>query len=219
MSYTLVQIFTYSIFIPALIGWVRFKKTSPIFFPFFLFIWLGTLNEVVSYIVIDVLGQYNIFNYNIYLLVESLILTWQFTLWKLFGSNRKIPSLIFCVFIGVWLVENLFISKFFLGFNSYSRILFSFGIVLMSIGMLNDIILKEKKQLAKNSIFIICCLFIILFTYALLTESFIVYGVSMNDFFRRNLYRIFTFVNFLCNLAYALAILWMPKRQAFTLQY
>ena len=219
MSYTLFRVLTFSIFIPAFVGWARFKKTSPVFLPFFLFIWLGTLNEIINYIVIDILLQYNILNYNIFLLVESLLLTWQFQRWKLFGSNSKIPSLVYCVFIAVWLVENLFISKFYLGFNSYFRILFSFVIVIMSIGMLNEIIMKEKKQLVKNSIFIICSLFILLFTYALLTESFIVYGVSMDQSFKRSLYRIFKVVNFLCNILYGVAIWWMPKKQAFALKY
>src|SRR5687767_12130026 len=114
--YTIVTIFSFAIFIPAVVGWLRFKETSPIFFPFFLLIWLGALNEIVSYIIVDILGLYNIFNYNLFLLIQSLILTWQFQRWNLFGYNRKIPLLIIFIFVGVWLIENLFISKFYLGF-------------------------------------------------------------------------------------------------------
>jgi hypothetical protein len=163
--------------------------------------------------------QYNILNYNIFLLIEALVLTWQFQRWRLFGYNHRIPFLIYSIFIVTWLLENLFISKFYLGFNSYFRIFFSFVIVIMSMGMLNEVIMKEKKQLLKNSIFIICSLFILLFTYALLSESFILYGVNMNEFFSTNVYQIFRCVNFVCNILFAFAIWYIPKRQAFTLQY
>ena len=146
MNYTLFRVLTFSIFIPAFVGWARFKKTSPVFLPFFLFIWLGTLNEIINYIVIDILLQYNILNYNIFLLIEALVLTWQFQRWGLFGYNHRIPFLMYSIFIVTWLLENLFISKFYLGFNSYFRIFFSFVIVIMSMGMLNEVIMKEKNN-------------------------------------------------------------------------
>ena len=71
----------------------------------------------------------------------------------------------------------------------------------------------------KNSSFIICCGFIVMLTYTLLTEMFYAYGLELSDAFTQNLNYIFIFMNLFSNVIYALAILWMPKRQAFTLQY
>ena len=219
MGYLLTQIFAFSIIIPAIIGWVRFSKLNSAFIPFLLFIWLGTLNEIANYIIIFILHQYNIFNYNLFLLVEALLIIWQFERWYLFGHNKKISVFLHCFLVCIWLLENLFISKFYLGFNSYFRIISSFMIVLMSIGMLNQVIVKERKSLIKNPVFIICSFLVVLFTYALLTESFIIYGVKMSDSFSTNLFRIFTIANLIANLAYGLAIWLIPRRQAFALQY
>lgn len=214
-----IQVSNFSIIIPAIIGWIRYHKISPAYFPSLLYIWLGTFNELLSFVIVNILYQYNIFNFNLFLLVEALLITWQLSKWGLYGHNVKVRNFIYCFFSVVWLLENLFISGFYLGFNSYFRIVSASIIVFMSIAMLNQVLVKEKKSLTRNSIFIICCILIIQSTYALLTELFIVYGVNMNDFFSTNVYRIFNFVNFACNILFAYAIWYMPKRQAFTLQY
>ena len=196
---------------------IRLHEINTNFYPFLVFIWAGAINEIFSTIIIN-LGFYNIFNYNLSLLIESVLLLWQFHKWGLF-KDKKYFTILFLLFVLSWLSENIFISGFYLGFNSYFRIFCSFIIVLLSLSILNQEILKERKNLLRNSIFIICCGIILMYTYAVLTESFIVYGVSMNDPFSKNLYRIFIFINLFCNIIYAIAILWMPKKQAFTLQY
>jgi hypothetical protein len=182
-------------------------------------IWLGTLNEILSYIVVNILFLHNILNYNLFLIIDALLLFWQFEKWGLFGNNKKIAGFIYFVFSLFWMLENIFISKFNAGFNSYFRIFSSSLIVIMSIAMLNKIIMIEKKPLIRDSIFIVSGVLIVLFTYAFLTEAFIIYGVNMNAFFSTNIYFIFNFVNFGCNILFALAIWYMPKKQAFSLQY
>jgi hypothetical protein len=214
-----IEVSIFSIIIPAIVGWIRFHRISPAYFPSLFYIWLGTFNELLSFFIVNILYQYNIFNFNLFLLAEALLISWQLSKWGLYSHNKKVLNFIYCFFCVLWLLENFFISGFYLGFNSYFRIITSSIIVFMSIAMLNRILVKEKKMLIKSSIFIICCILIIQSTYALLTELFIVYGVNMNDFFSTNVYRIFNFVNFACNILFTYAIWHMPRRQAFTLQY
>ena len=204
------------IIIPAIIGWARLHKISSAFLPFLILTWVGAANELLSIILVLGLKQYNIVNTNIYQLIEATLLLWQFKRWRLFSNNKFFTGLLI-LFLAAFSLENLISSKLYLDFNSYFRIFYSFIIVLLSIHMMNHILMKERGVLLKNPIFITCCVFIISFTYQVLIEAFWTYGVS--DIYRTKLQNIFVFVNLLCNIIYTLAIIWMPKRQAFSLQY
>lgn len=217
MSYTLVQIFTASVLIPTITGWVRFKKISPTYFPFLTVVLLALVNEAIG-LIIPYFGHYNIIPSNIYCLFESLLITWQFKKWRLFYGSEKLFHFLMIVFVGFFFYDAVFISRF-VQFNSYCRILYSFAIVLMSISMINTLIIKEKSNLLKNSTFIICCAFTLFFTYTILVEAFWVYGVNPNSNFQGYVFNILVVINVLTNLLFAYAILWMPKRQAFSLQY
>lgn len=206
------------IVIPAIIGWVRFQKISPAFLPFLILTWLGAFNEILNAVLILGFRQYNIVNTNLYQLAESLLILWQFRRWRLFSSD-KIYLGIFASFVFAFLLENILTSKIYLGFNSYFHIFYSFVLVLLSINMMNHVLLKERSVVFKNPVFITCCVFIIIFTYTVLVETFWAYGLKMSNDFTVKLLHIFVVINFLCNIIYTLAILWMPKRQAFTLQY
>lgn len=217
MNYYLRLALNLLIIVPAIVGWVRFSKISPAFLPFLLFIWIGTLNEIYSAIIVNFFHQYNLINSNIYMLVEVCLLLWQFKRLNLFDTQIFNFLLLTCNV--VWLADTILVTRLSLDSNNYSRIFFSFLIVLLSIGMLNQQLLKERKNLLRGAIFIICIGFILMFTYSLLIGSFFLYKVNMSNTFQRNISLIFVFMNLFCNMVYAIAILLMPKRQAFTLQY
>lgn len=206
------------IIFPAVIGWVRYKKISSAYLPFLIWVWVGAINEVLNTILIIGLGKYNVINTNLYQLIEALLILWQFKKWHLLGKDKSYIAISIAFFIS-WFIENLVLSKFYLGFNSYFRIFYSFVLVLMSINMLNQILMKERTSLIKNPIFVICILFVVMFTYAALVETFWAYGLNMSIEFTNNLQNIFVMINLVCNVIFAFVILWMPKRQAFTLQF
>src|SRR5215216_5669948 len=218
MNYYLSVAFSLLIIIPAITGWVRFKNINPAFLPFLIFIWSGTVNEVYSAIIVTFFRYYNIVNYNIFLLLESIIILWQFKRWNLFKKDQAY-YIILVLFTAGWLAETLFITRLKSDFNAYYHIFFSAIIVLLSISMLNHILVKERRNLLTNSIFIICCGFIIMFTYALITESLEVYRAQMGKAFTINLHNLFVIINFIGNLIYTFAIVQMPKKQAFSLEY
>lgn len=217
MNYYLRLALNLLIIVPAIVGWVRFSKISPAFLPFLLFVWVGALSEIYSAIVVNFFHLYNIVSFNIYSLAEICLLLWYFKRLNLF--NAKTLKFLLLTSGIVWLLETIFVSKLSLDFNNYSRIFFDFIIVLLSIAMLNQQLLKARKNLLKDAVFIICIGFILMFTYSLLVASFFLYRLNMSDNFHRNISLIFVFMNFFCNMVYAVAILLMPKRQAFTLQY
>ena len=208
--------FSLSIAIAAIIGWIRFEKINPAYYPFLFFIWIGLLNETISVTVVDIFHKKSILNNNIYVLSESLILTWQFKKWSLFVRLNNIFIIVIISFILLWFSEGFFIS----GINSplhYFRIFYSVGIVLMSVSTINSLIVHERKNILKNPIFIICIGFLIYFTYKVIVWGFWLYGVSLSNEFSRNINRILIYINLFCNLIYALAVLWIPTRHRFSL--
>ena len=209
------QLSAFSILLPFLAGLIRFNKINRSYYPFLLLIFLGVVNEVVSIISISYVGN-SVIPINIYCLFAALLIVWQFEKWQLF--NSKLSRRIMLVFLAVWLIEVIFIA----GtdrFCSYFIILTSFIITLLSIFMINRLIISERRNLVKNSMFIISVGFVIFFAYSLLVECLIMNSSATYFLFRVRIFQIFDITNLFTNLLYTLAIIWMPTRLRFTLPY
>jgi hypothetical protein len=215
MNNTLVQLFSFSICIAAIIGLVRFKIISQVYFPFLILIWLGLSNEILSVLLINK-GYSNAVNNNIYVLLESLLILLQFRNWGLFDRNRVLFYCLGLLFLVAWVIVNLIIFNI-NRFNSYFNILYSLTVVFMSIHMINRLVLEEKSRLKKNAIFLIAVGFIAFYTYNAIIEIFWVYGLNASRDFRVQVYRVMTWINLSVNFIYALAVLWMPRKREYTL--
>jgi hypothetical protein len=215
MSNTLVQIFSFSIAIAAVIGLIRLKIISHVYFPFIILVWLGLCNEIISVVLINS-GNSNAFNNNVYVLLESLLILWQFRNWGLFERNRPLFYFLGVLFLSVWIIVNLIVFNI-NRFNSYFNIVYSLTVVFMSIQMINRLVLEEKSRLKKNAIFLISTGFIAFYTYNALIEIFWVYGLNSSRDFRVQVYRVMTWINLSVNFIYALAVLWMPRKREYTL--
>ena len=217
MTFTLVQILSFSIAIGAITGLVRFKKTDQAFLPFILFLWSGLINETISTILIYHRHATTI-NNNIYVLISSLLLVWLFKNWKVFSmQNQKWLYVLASLFVLVWGWE-IFIYSSIKTVASYFRVVYSFVIVLLSIQMINKFLLENKTQLLRNPVFLICLSFIIFFTNKILIEIFWLYGINSSNEFAVQVFRIMTYVNLAVNLVYALAVLWIPRKRESLLQ-
>lgn len=217
LSFPLVIALSLSVLIAGVIALVRFSQIREIYRPFVYLIWVASINELLSvYLVIN--HHYNIVNYVIYSLCESLLLLWFFKNLGVFRGKNSWYYFLILAFVAIWTVENFFGYRFGTRFSYYFDIFYSFCIVLLSIRAINDLLFTER-ELLKNPVFLICVGTIIFFTYTIVEETFWLYGLKESKTFRQNVQAILMIVNFLCNLIYALAILWMRKRQAFTLQF
>jgi hypothetical protein len=215
MVITLVLIMSFSVLVPAVIGWVRFKRIHPTFYPFIFCLWIGSLNEGISYLT-SKLQHSNAINNNVYVLVEGVLLLWQFEKWGNFLGKRGFFLFYAGLFTIAWLLDNFLISKI-THFSSYYRILYSAIICLMSINYINLIIVRERKNLVRNSAFLICAGFIIFYTYKVMVETFWLYGLNNGSGFRTNVYLILAYINLLTNCIFTLAVAWIPERQRFSL--
>jgi hypothetical protein len=215
MSYEFAIAFAFSIAIPAVLGFFKYPAANEDYTPFFFYIWIGLLNEIIS-VIFNYSGQSNAINSNIYVLIESVLILWLFRRLKLFKTYNIFYTLVF-LYLAVWITENLFVSTISF-FNSYFRIVYSFVTVLMSIQVVNQLIVREQKSITRHSAFIICIGFIIYYTYKILVEVFWLYGLNNSPEFQTDVYNILHIINFICNLIYALAIVWVPKKKEFIRQ-
>jgi len=217
MSFELSVILSFSILIAGFISVIRFSKIGSLYYPFIYLIWIGCVNETISYFLV-IYRSNNVVNGIIYDLCESLLLLWFFKNLGVFNRKKAIFYFFAGFFIVLWIAESFFKNHFGSAFNSYFSIGYSFSIVLLSITAINKLLFQER-EIIKNPAFLICIGIVFFFTYKVVIEMFWLYGLGKSENFQSRVYIILLYINFLCNLIYALAILWMRKKQAFTLQF
>jgi len=215
-SYSTAVVFGFSILISGIIGILRFNQIRDTYRPFIYLIWIGCFNEMLSlYLALN--HHYTIVNSIIYSLCESILLLWFFKKLGLFKRKHSF-NLLAVLFVTIWLIEVLSRKRFGTSFTYYFNVIYYFSIVLLSIRAINDLLFTER-ELLKNPTFLICIGLIIFFTYGIVHRMFWLAGLKNSPIFLMNVQSILIIINFLTNLIYALAVLWMRKRQAFTLQF
>jgi hypothetical protein len=215
MNIQIQYISAFSILIPCSIALIRFRKLDKVFLPFIVLLWVGALNEALSFVLVK-FGRPTTINNNIYVLCESIAILWFFKKIRTVLTGKLIFGFLISSFIVFWIIET-FITGWFNRISSYFRIFYSFVIVILSISTVNFLIVTEKKALLKLPVFIISVGFIIFFTYKVLVEAFSLVGLNKSDEFRGEVYAIQDWLNLFVNLVYALAILWIPRKREYTL--
>jgi len=215
MDFFLGAALSYFIIVPVIIAIIRFSKIDNSYYPFIFCLCLGLINETLS-VCLALSGHYNIVNSNIYLLLESFLLLWQFKRWGLFVRKKWMIPVLMIVLPGIWMLEN-FVFFSITRYSSYFLIAYSFMISFFSISIINRLIITERKKLIKNSTFILCVAFVMYYTVSVLSESFWIYGIDDDPVFSGKIQYISIITNFIAILLYTVAILWMPSKQKFTL--
>jgi hypothetical protein len=211
----LIIICVYSIIIPFVIGCIKFKRMDMTYLPFILLIAFGFANEVLSLILLK-LHYSNNTNNNIFIFLQAIFITWQFEKWRLFDRSKQAYWALLIFFTVFWLAENLYI-RFGIAINSLFNITSSAAVAFMSIMMVNRLVIKEHGRLVKNPAFLICFSWLFYFSYNVLTESFMLYGISENLEFAIRMSTISLYINLITNLAYGFATLWIPTKPRFIL--
>ncbi len=215
MSFTLIAILSLCIVVTAIIAIARFHKINERYYPFVYCVWLGAINEILS-VTLVLNQQTNVINTNIYILAESLLLTWQFKKWQLFGTKPHWFIVVVACLLSLWLWENFYFSTI-RSFDSYFRIGYSALIMFMSINIINHLIVTERRSLVKNPTFILCTAFVLFYAMTVLSEAFWIYGIPGSKHFRMALTDITVITNFIAIILYTLSVIWMPIKQRFTL--
>src|SRR5436190_3421615 len=205
-----------SILIPSIIGLFRYNKISSAYRPFIYLLWVGCLAEFFE-VYFAYVYHNNVAVGIIYRLCESLMLLWFFNKLGIFNNYNLILYFLTTLFIAIWLVDVFFRSSI-SNFTFYFDIAYALVIVLLSIGVINNLLFIEK-DLLRNATFLICVGLIIFFTYQIIQRMFGLFGLKDSIDFRRNVQRILSIINCFTNLIYAVAVVWMRKRQPFKFQF
>jgi len=226
MNISFHYISEFSIVIGIVISCFLFKRINAVYFPFLLCLAIGFLNEILSVYLHKTIHN-TAANNNIYVLIESILLLLLFKNWGSFSKRQYLFWVIASLFLLTWVIEIFFIRPIYgyvkIGINeiaSYFRIFYSFVLVLLAINHINALIIRDRKNILINPVFLICTAIVFYFTYKILIESFYAYGLTTNSAnldFAKNVYRIHDWINLFSNLIYAFAILWMQKKQRFLL--
>jgi hypothetical protein len=214
-SHLFFVIISYSILPGAVIGWIRYSRIPSGDRPFLYLLWIALLTEIISEITTAVFKNTNV-DSNIYVLIEAMLYCWLFFNWGNFRRNKIFLYVVLTLLIVIWVDDNL-INHSLRHINSFFRIASSFVLVFLAIDQVNKLITNEHEQLFRNYRFLISLGMIIFFTYRAYVEVFYWKDLHVSLLFYRNIYNIMIFVNLLVNLMFALAVLWIPTRQRFTL--
>ncbi len=218
INYNLIQICSYSILFAVLIGLIRFRKIDPSYHPFIFIITFSLINEIASPFFVEKYKT-NAININVLIVIEYMLWVWQFKCWGVFDKRKKWKFLAAMTLLPiVWFIENIILSNIFT-FNSIFSLISAFLLVFLAIDQVNKLIVEEKKSLLKNAKFLISCGVIIFHTYEIMINSFYVMKLDQSNDFLSNIFIILVLVNLFVNLLFALATIWIPTRQKFTMQY
>jgi hypothetical protein len=161
-------------------------------------------------------GHSNAPTFNVYCVVEAVLVVWQFLNWNLF-RYRSIGFAIIIGFFSIWIFETSLVGI--QEFNSYFIMISSFTITILSILMINKRIITQNHWLSKDPVLIISVCFVMYFAYTLLVECFMKNSNGKDFDFLASIQNIFSVTNLITNLLYTLAIVWIPTRLRFTLPY
>src|SRR5665647_259127 len=216
MNYMIFSIFcSHSILIAAVIACFRIKAVLKDYYPFIFLLWMGLLNETISLFLLYS-GHSNAVNSNIFVLLEFLLILYQFYCWS-FSRPARFVVITF-IGISVWLADNFLLNSIQQN-NSVFRVFYSFVVLLFSIDKVNQLLIFENSNLKKNAMFLICLTFIFYYGFKACVESFNMIHLGLSRSFLQKLWMILNFVNLITNLLFALAVLWIPTRQRFILRY
>ena len=210
MSNTVVQVLSFTIIFPVVLGLIRMHRIRASYQPFLLLLLLALTSEVVSEVSIS-LTKSNTITSNIYTLLEAGVVLYLFYTW---GFLKKRPGLMIflgIIYCAVWIFENLYMGLLVDGFSSYFVILYSLVTVLLSINEINSLIAAFGGNLFKNAKFLICIGLIIMGVYSVITEGFLLIDPD-NSRVSRNIFNLFAFINAFVNIVYAIAVWFIPVR-------
>ena len=201
-----------SIWIPIIIGLVRFKIIKSECLPFFLLLVIGLFTEFISFLLIRYANHghgygSNAVPTNIFVLIEWLLLAYQLHSWGFLKKRKELFYIFISAPVLIWIVENIILGKIVV-FSPYFRILYAFLITLVSISEINYRITHDNKNLFRNPKFIICIGLILFFVYQILYEW--AYQVSLIEApmgFTTSIISLFAYINVITNIIFGIAFL------------
>src|SRR6478672_9084294 len=216
MSYELMVFLSYSILPAVVAGFLRFKKVDKTYLPMLICLATGLINEVISTVVVWQ-GESNAVNNNVFYLIESQLLLWQFKCWNLYSDNKIMLTMLQAAFLVFWCWQNRGLQKV-QSFEPWFRSVTGVAIVIMCILTSNKLVISYDGRLWQSSCFLFCWGMILYFSTVIVIEVFLYLNTTLNSRLLDAIFKAGITVNVLANLLYFIAVLWIPPKSLFILQ-
>ena len=205
-----------AVIVPFLTALILFKKINKKYYPFFYFLFLITISDLLNGIAIWFFPKdYGwVLISNINLLWESIIVAWIYKSWGLFDKAKTAFRIMLIGYAIIWTVETLSYNIF-RHFNRYFCSFILFSGILFSVGMINTLLRNERKNLVADPILIICTGFIIDYLVSLIPAIFLLNFFKTSLIFKKLLTDICNIGVLLSYLIFAYAILLMAKQKKY----
>jgi len=205
-------LFSLTIVFPAIIGLVRYRNADTSYRPFFYYIFYSLFNELFVGLYLSRYAGKNAatINWEIFNLMECLLLLTQFYYWRRFRSFKMLLPVLLAAALAGWATENFIVSDI-TAFNPVFLISYSFLVVLLSINTINHQVVNYNRTIARNPLFIICVGFVIFFIYTIVVFTILATNNSHNKAFS-SVFEIRVYVNALANILYAIGIYFIPRK-------
>lgn len=216
MNYYIVNIISSLSIIPAvfLIFYRRIVFRNEYAF-FACYVIASLASEIISMTLIKLTGE-NCIWYNVYTLIEVIIVSALFMQWN-YPKKRRSYTFIWCsIALIIWLLDN-FLKSTIKICNSAFLILFSFGLLFLFITKINFVISHARRTVLREPKFYISIGLLIYFMINILVEVFYLIPVRYSSQFYVNLLYISNAVNIVSNLSYAIAVLCIRKSKEYIL--
>jgi hypothetical protein len=206
-----------TILLPLIAGLIRFRRIGKSYQPFFTLLVAGVVAELINGYVVYVKHHSNAVVSNAYILVEWILILWQFRVWGLLQARNNVYYAVLAVTCSIWIAENLVLGH--LGeFSPYSRFFYSFFIVLLSVNKINFMITHDNRNLLRHPGFLICIGFIIFFIYKIIYEWAYQSSLFGATEITTKIIMLDGYINALTNIIFAVALLKIPAPEKFTLR-
>jgi len=204
-------LFSLTIVFPAIMGLVRYRDADTSYRPFFYYIFYSLFNELFVYFCLEQYASKEaaIINWEVFNLLECLLLLVQFYYWNRFKNFKKAFLVLLAVAALGWITENFFFSNIY-AFNPVFLIAYSFLLVLLSINTINHQVVNYNRTISKNPLFIICVGFVIFFIYTIVVFTILATNRRNNAF--TSVFEIRVYINALTNILYATGIYFIPRK-------
>ena len=189
---------------------MRFKNADASYRPFLYLIFISLINELlVGFYLNNLSREIRTLNWQIFNLVEWVILLVQFHYWGRLKKYKQLFITILIVSVAGWVFENFIYSNIYV-FNPVFLISYSFALVLLSINTINSTAAQQNQPLGKNGLFIICVGLVIFFIYTIIVFLFLALDIKSETELMQKIFNIRVYINALTNIIYAIGIYYIP---------
>jgi len=196
---------------------IRFHKMPQKFYPFVFLVWIAASISIMSMLFIHFSGFVNGVS-KIYGLIEPVLLLYFFSqMGRL--QHKYVNWWTISILLAVaWIIDAIFVNSFG-SLESFYRVFYSLLMVFVTMEQINYLIVSVRAALYKEPLFLISIALLVNFAFRSTIEVVYMFHLKMSDDFWTKIFFILQLVNTLSNVTFGVAILWIHKKQKFTLPY